>query len=105
MSTFFALRLLVLESPLIASSHVLLGCVAIGSYWYRIAESCTDPTANIYHWDSDELHAQQWLRLATKTNLVQLGPVRRAREIQNRSRWTEPAEVKTSVTSGYRSEP
>lgn len=52
MSTLLALRLFILKSPLLASSHFLLGCVAVGSYCYRVAESSTNPTASVYYWDS-----------------------------------------------------
>lgn len=52
-----------LENPIVLSAHLLSITVAVGSYFYRIAESSTNSTANIYYWDA------LWFVVDTMTGL------------------------------------
>jgi hypothetical protein len=49
--SLLAVRLFVLDNPLIASIQLFLAIVLIGSFVYRIAESSTNEIVGVYYWD------------------------------------------------------
>lgn len=46
-----AVKLFVLENPVLASTQLLIFVILIGSFVYRIAESSTNEAVGVYYWD------------------------------------------------------
>jgi hypothetical protein len=63
MGSVLALRVIALNNPLLLSFNVFLFVLGVGSYFYRIAESSTNPTSSLYYWDS------LWFAMDTMTGL------------------------------------
>jgi hypothetical protein len=67
--SLLAVRLFVLDNPLLAIMQVFLAVVMLGSFMYRIAESSTNEVAGVYYWDCMwfMINAMTGLPIADKT--------------------------------------